>query len=132
MDRERTGPTAEVQRLGEAWAAAERHGDTATLGRLLADDFLGIGPLGFMLTKEQWLDRYVSGGLHYDAFALEEARVRPYGDAAVVTGRQVQAGTVRGHDLPSGGRVTLIWVRPDGEWRLAGWQMSPIAEGGGR
>jgi ketosteroid isomerase-like protein len=99
---------------------------------LLSDDFVGIGPLGFMLNKEQWLGRYIGGGLHYDAFALEEAQIRSYADAAIVTGRQVQSGTVQGRDLPSGGRATLVWVRQDGAWRLAGWQLSPIAENPGR
>jgi ketosteroid isomerase-like protein len=127
MKRERT--ITELETLGQEWAAAELAGDSGALDRLLTDDFVGIGPLGFMLTKQQWLARYTVGGLHYDSFALEEARVRPYGEAAVVTGRQVQSGSVQGRDLPSGGRVTLIWVRQDGRWLLAGWQMSPIAEG---
>lgn len=130
MDRERV--IAEVDALNQQWVAAELAGDTAALGRLLVDDFVGIGPLGFMLTKEQWLGRYRGGGLHYDSFALEEAQVRPYGDAAIVTGRQAQSGTVQGRDLPSGGRATLVWARQDGTWRLAGWQLSPIGEPPGR
>lgn len=93
MDRERERTVEDVAELGQEWAAAERRGDAQTLDRLLAADFVGIGPFGFVLTKEQWLVRYTGGALRYDAFALEEVRVRAYGDAAIATGRQTQAGT---------------------------------------
>jgi ketosteroid isomerase-like protein len=125
-------PTQEVEERTREWATAELNGDTRTLGRLLTDDFIGIGPFGFMLTKEQWLDRYRPDGLRNNTFALDETRVRTYGDAAIVTGRQVQSGSYQGKALPPGGRATLIWVQGNGGWQLAGWHLSPIAPGPGR
>ena len=56
----------------EAWAAAEPAGDASALARLLAADFVAVGPLGFLLTKAEWMERYASGDLRYDAFAWEE------------------------------------------------------------
>jgi hypothetical protein len=53
----------EVLRLADAWANAELRGDTTFLERILADDYIGIGPLGFMLTKQEWLARHQAGDL---------------------------------------------------------------------
>ena len=123
----------EIRAMIDEWVAAELAGDAPALDRLLADDFVGVGPLGFVLTKPQWLARYTEGALKYDAFALNEARIRAYGDAAVAVGRQSQGGTYQGDQpLPPGGRATLVFARQDGRWRLAGWHLSPISGGAGQ
>ena len=36
----------ELQQLGQEWAAAEVRGDLSALATMLADDFVGVGPLG--------------------------------------------------------------------------------------
>ena len=98
----------EVARLADAWATAELRGDTAFLERTLADDFVGVGPLGFMLTKQEWLARHQSGDLTYDALDLGEVTVRVYGEAAVVLGRQVQSAAYRGNPIMAELRPTLV------------------------
>ena len=47
--------TNDVLDLVRRWAAAEQQNDAGSLDGLLADDFVGVGPLGFVLTREQWL-----------------------------------------------------------------------------
>lgn len=108
------------------WSAAEQAGDTATLGPHLTDDFVGIGPLGFSLTKAAWLGRHHQG-LSYDAFSVDEAQVRTYGDLAVVTARHSQSGTAFGHPVPEAARATDVLVRNGDRWQLASVHMSFIA-----
>ena len=108
------------------WAAAEQRGDAAFLESALTDDFVGVGPLGFMLIKEQWLGRFV-GGLSYESFTVDELETRFYGDAAVATCRQVQAGEFQGNDVGEEFRATLVFAEEGGSWVLAGWHASPIA-----
>ncbi|MEU6354178.1 hypothetical protein ABZ896_33440 [Streptomyces sp. NPDC047072] len=49
---------------------------TDVLG-LLTDEFAGVGPLGFVLGRKQWLERYRKG-LENRAFSVEEPDVRAY------------------------------------------------------
>jgi hypothetical protein len=119
----------EVVQLAGAWANAELHGDTASLERTLADDFIGIGPLGFMLTKQEWLARHEAGDLKYESFSLDEVRVRDYNnDAAVLTARQTQQATYRGNSIPGQFRITLVFIRQQGQWQLASLQLSSIGQ----
>ena len=119
----------EVLRLADAWATAELRGDTTFLERILADDYIGIGPLGFMLTKQEWLARHRAGDLKYESFSLDEVKVRVYNnDAAVLTGRQVQNGAYRGNSIQARFRTTLVFVRQQGQWQLASLQLSTIGQ----
>ena len=118
----------EVVRLAAAWATAELHGDTAFLESTLADDFVGIGPLGFMLTKQEWLARHQSADLKYASFSLDEVKVRVYNDAAILTGRQVQNAAYRGNPIQGQFRITLVFVQQQGQWRLASLQLSTIGQ----
>jgi ketosteroid isomerase-like protein len=123
--------SGQLERLSEDWAAAELRGDTATLGRILADDFVAVGPRGFMLSKEQWLSRHDSGNLTYRAFEWDEVRVRVHGDAAVVIGRETASavyedGEVR-HEIQDHFRATLVFIEEQGHWLLLGVHLSPIA-----
>ena len=126
MNRENT--EQEVLRLADAWATAELRGDTTFLESTLADDFIGIGPLGFMLTRQEWLARHTSGDLKYESFNLDEVKVRVYNDAAVLTGRQAQNAAYRGNSIQGQFRTTLVFVQQQGQWRLASLQLSTIGQ----
>src|SRR5436309_3684994 len=68
----------EVARLADAWATAELRADTAFFERTLADDFIVVGPLGFILTKHEWMARHQSDDFKHDARDLDEFPVRYY------------------------------------------------------
>ena len=126
MNREQA--EQEVVRLADAWANAELRADTTLLERILADDYIGIGPLGFMLTKQEWLARHETGDLKYESFNLDEVKVRVYNDAAVLIGRQVQNATYRGNSIPGQFRITLVFVHQQGQWQLVSLQLSSIGQ----
>jgi len=114
----------EVLDLVQRWADAELAEDADGLGGLLTEDFNGIGPLGFVLTKQQWTGRYRGGGLTNSAFEVLEPAVRVYGDTAVVVGTQKQETSFQGHDTGGSFRLTLIAVNGEAGWTVANIQLS--------
>jgi ketosteroid isomerase-like protein len=122
-----TGQRDEIEAFLAAWTAAERKGDTTALDGLLTGDFVGVGPLGFTLSKQEWLARHATGDLKYETFQLDELQERVYGDAAAITARQVGRGAYRGGPVPEVLRATLVVARQSGDWRLAGIHYSFIA-----
>lgn len=113
--------------LGRRWADAEQRGDTVTLDSLTTEDFTLVGPLGFVLGKLEWLERYRTRDLVTMSLVWDEATVRDYGDTAVVVGRHTQRAEYRGTPANGSFRATHVAVRRGGTWLLAGIQLSPIA-----
>jgi ketosteroid isomerase-like protein len=116
-----------LHELDRRWTEAEIGGDATILDSLATDDFTLVGPAGFVLSKQQWLDRYRNGDLHTRALQFEAAATRVYGDTAVTVGRQVQQAEYRDHPVNGEFRVTRVAVREGSAWRLAGLHLSPIA-----
>jgi ketosteroid isomerase-like protein len=117
----------------EQFATAELKADTDALAGLLTEDFHGVGPLGFVLTKEQWIDRYASGALVPTSFELREVSVRELGDTAVALGVQRQEGSYHGHPANGEFRVTLVLARQESGWAIAHCHLSgPLGPPPGR
>jgi ketosteroid isomerase-like protein len=111
--------------LVRRWAAAEQRNDAGLLDGLLADDFVGVGPLGFVLSRQQWLARF-RDGLENRAFAVEDPQARDYGTAAVVVGVQAQETSFQGADNSGRFRLTLVAVRQAGRWLVASVHIGPL------
>lgn len=116
--------------LQKRWSEAELQGDSAALESLLDDGFHGVGPAGFVLDKNGWIERYRSGDLKNNEFGWENTtEVRFYGDTAVVIGIQSQKTVYQGHEVPGGPfRFTQIAVRRGDQWVGAGLHLSNIVQ----
>ena len=119
--------TDAIIELGERWAAAERAGDVATLAALAGDGFRLVGPYGFVLDKQQWLDRYRTGAFHTQSLDWDEVSVADHGDVAIAIGKQTQQATYQGQPSNGAFRVSQVFARqPDG-WRLIAMHLSQAA-----
>ncbi|MEN3306492.1 MAG: hypothetical protein V7603_2694 [Micromonosporaceae bacterium] len=119
--------STDVLELVRRWAAAEELNDARLVDGVLAGDFAGVGPLGFVLTRDQWLARF-GNGLVNDAFAVEEPRVRDYGTAAVVVAVQAQQTSYAGRDNSGRFRLTLVAVRGADQWLIANVHIGPLQD----
>jgi len=110
--------------LIQRWADVELRGDADGYGDLLAPDFLGIGPVGFVLTAGQWASRH-RGDLHNDEFEVQDPHVRTYGgDTAIVDAVLRQKTTAMGRDTSGSFRLVAVAIEHEGRWLLASIQLS--------
>jgi ketosteroid isomerase-like protein len=128
--RGKEGPmtaSIDVLDLVGRWAEAEQGNDAEALDGLLAGDFVGVGPLGFVLDRQQWLARFANG-LENRAFVVQDAQVRDYGDAAAVVGVLAQETSFKGRDNSGRFRLTLVAVQSPDRWRLANAHIGPLQQ----
>lgn len=118
-----TTTDTQILALIHQWAAAELDGDADADAALLTDDFTGIGPVGFVLDRDQWVARHRSGDVDNREFRITEPAVRVHGDTAVVVAALAQETTARGHDTSASFRLGVVAVR-DPDWRIAHVQFS--------
>jgi hypothetical protein len=101
---------------------ASLHRDAEFPLRTLADDYVGITPLGQVTTKQETISARRSGQLRYESMNVSDMVVRLYGDTAVVTARADVKGHQLGEDFSGPYRYTRVWVRRNGHWQAVSYQ----------
>ncbi len=96
--------------------------DVAFVERMLADDYVGIGPQGEVVTKTDTIAARKRAQLHYDSIDLSEMVVRVYGNAAIVTARAEVKGNELGEDFSGPYRFTRVWVKRNGHWQTVSYE----------
>ena len=114
----------QIDELGARWVAAEIAGDTETLGSIVTHDFRLVGPFGFVLDKDQWLDRYRSGDFTTTELTWHDVDINDYGDTAVTIGTQTQKAAYKGSPTNGDFRISHVFIRRDQRWTIAGMQLS--------
>jgi ketosteroid isomerase-like protein len=99
----------------QQWAEASMKRDTATVERILADDFVGLDPLGSFFQKAEELASVSKNVGDYVFAEGNDVNVRVYGDAAVARGSESweKRNGERGRYV-----WTDTWIRRNGKWQI--------------
>ena len=116
----------ELLQLEQEWTNANVKADVAVLDRILADDYTWINQDGVLRTKAQNIELIRSRELVIPSMVTDDMKVRIYGDAAVVTGRNTFKATLQGKEINGQERWTDTWIKRDGRWRCVATHNSLI------
>jgi ketosteroid isomerase-like protein len=99
----------------QQWAEASMKRDTATVERILADDFVGLDPLGSFFRKPEELASVSKNVGDYIFAKGNDVDVRFYGDAAVARGSESweKRNGERGRYV-----WTDTWIHRNGKWQI--------------
>jgi ketosteroid isomerase-like protein len=116
-----------LDRTADEFDLALRRNDVPALERMLSPDWLIIDSNGNQISRDRFLRVLRSGELSHSAMQSSEARVRIYGDSAVLTARADGQGTYRGNSFQFSERSTDVWLWVDGRWLCVLTQLTRIS-----
>lgn len=111
-----------VLKVTQEWLDAEDRVDRAALNRIIADDFLGTGPMGTTVSKTDVIPREGPDG-HGLAISGQDIKVRVFGDTAIASGRGVPKTQDR-----SELRFTVVFVKRADRWQMVAGHLSRVPQ----
>ena len=109
----------ELARLQQAWMQAVEDRDMEALERIVAPEFrfMAIHLYPEPMRREQWMDA-AREGYTIVSFAFESMDIDVSGHMAVVHSRYSQVASYEHVSLSNAFRLTDVWTRADGTWRV--------------
>ena len=116
-----------VRQLNDEWVKAMMRGDSATLDRIMADDFFFTYPLEGD-DKAQFIADVTSGDLKIEHISREQTSVRVFGSTAVLTARDSATWLYHGRELSGQYKIIQVFAERAGRWQLCAVQACPMQE----
>ncbi len=100
--------------------------DTSVLEKYYADDYVAIHGDGKLTTKAQEIENFKAGITKYESITVREAKIRIYGETAVVNAFASVKTVVNGRPYAGDVRNTRVWVKDGGGWKLVVFQTTRV------
>jgi hypothetical protein len=120
------GVEQQVKQMEQQLRSEVMKGNTASMGRFEADDYVSVVGSGAMMTKNQSIKAIEDGSVKYSAIDVKEETVRTYGNTAIYNGLASTKLTVNGDDKSGDYRVTIVWAKMNGQWKRVSFQATPV------
>ncbi len=106
----------EILDFAESWAAALISNDSKAIGDFMADDWVIVGENG-ATNKPDFLSWISSGDLTHETMEMVgEARIRIYGDTAVLTARVTNNGHYKNQPFSANEWTTDVFRQHENRW----------------
>jgi ketosteroid isomerase-like protein len=119
---------ATLAQLQRDWMQAVQERDMDRLEEIVGDGFrftaIHLNPEP--MTREQWMAA-AREGYTIVSFAYEEMDIDVFGDTGVVHSRYSQVASFQQTNLSNVFRLTDVWSRQDGRWRVVARHSSVLA-----
>lgn len=116
----------ELLALASEWAEAMVSNDAARIGSFMSDDWVIVSDRGIS-TKEHFLSFVESGALTHTTFDMVgDARVKVYGDTAVLTARVTNTAFFNGQRFEADEFTTDMFYRNDRRWLCVHSHVTPV------
>ena len=124
-----SAPLADIESVERARYAAMTRQDIKTLQPMLADDLIYCHSNGRCESKAQLLESIRTGRVRYHAVNILSLQPRTAAGAVIVNGSIAVDGAMDGLPIKMQLVYMGVYVRRDGQWRLAAWQSArlPVA-----
>jgi ketosteroid isomerase-like protein len=111
------GVEQQLKQIEDDWTKANKNRDTATLKRIIAENYFTTDDKGKVLNREQFISLITSNPDLIESIENFDMQVRVYGKVAVVTGGIRENGTRNGTAYMDTSRWTDVFVKRDGRWQ---------------
>jgi uncharacterized protein (TIGR02246 family) len=113
-----------LQTMEQAWLNAEKNHDPAAFEKLVADDWIALGPDGKSQTKAERAAEIKTA--HIVSATLGVMKVRVFGDTAVVTGTDDEITMTDGKKASDHYVWTDVFLKRNGKWLAVASQTAQI------
>jgi ketosteroid isomerase-like protein len=79
-----------------------------------------------MVSKAEIVQMRQSGDVKYESIDVSDRKVRSYGNTAVMNATATIKGTMKGNDISGTYRITQVWVKQGGGWKVANMQSTKV------
>jgi hypothetical protein len=120
------GVEEQITKLSDEGKDAAVKNDASWVEKNAADDYAAILGNGAMVSKAEIVQMRQSGDVKYESIDVSDRKVRSYGNTAVMNATATIKGTMKGNDISGTYRITQVWVKQGGGWKVANMQSTKV------